>query len=68
MYKPLQHLHENGINVAVTLCEEYTCQVLQFVKMEDWDVCKNLVSLGILLGNIITIPILYCIIVLGLFM
>ena len=54
LYKPLQHLHDNGINVAVTLCEEYTCQVLHFVKMEDWDMCKNLVSLGILLGNVLT--------------
>ena len=54
LYKPLQHLHDNGINVAVILCEEYSCQVLQFVKMEDWDVCKKLVPLGISLGNATT--------------
>jgi hypothetical protein len=53
LYKPLQHLHDNGVDVAVILCEEYSCRVLQFVECEDWDVCKSLVPLGISLGNTI---------------
>ncbi|CAB3979333.1 amyloid -binding 2 [Paramuricea clavata] len=52
LYKPLQYLHDNGINVAVTLYEEYSCQVRQFMKMEDWDVCKKMIPMGISLGNL----------------
>ena len=52
LYKPLQYLHDNGINVAVTLYEEYSCQVRQFMKMEDWDVCKKMIPMGISLGNV----------------
>ncbi len=62
LYKPLQHLHDNGINVAVILCEEYSCRGLQYIKMEDWDTCKKLVPLGISLGNAIMICIL-CIVI-----
>ncbi|XP_028396719.1 amyloid protein-binding protein 2-like [Dendronephthya gigantea] len=52
LYKPLQSLCDSGINVGVILCEEYSCQVLQYVRLKDCDRCQKLVPLGISLGNL----------------
>ena len=55
LYRPLQHLLDNGVNIAVTLCEEYSCRVLQSLKSEDWNACEKLISVGISLGKLIVL-------------
>lgn len=53
LFCPLQDLLINSdVNVAVNLCEEYSCRVLQYLKCEDSKVCDKLVSVGISLGNL----------------
>lgn len=53
LYRPLHHLLDNGVNVAVILCGEYSCRVLQYLKSEnhDWNACEKFFSLGISLGT-----------------
>ncbi|XP_046840274.1 amyloid protein-binding protein 2-like [Xenia sp. Carnegie-2017] len=60
LYKPLQHLLDNGINVAFILNEKFNACVQSFLRLRNWEACERFVPYGISLGNFFVEMGWYC--------